>query len=196
MCSPSPRDAAASAGLWGDVKRGTLDVVSSDHSGCELRRRAGKRVHGNDAPFRDIPNGVPGLAARLPIMFSEGVAKGRIDLCAFVRLASTNPAKLFGLYPRKGTIAPGADADLVLWDAGKRVTITNELMQHTIDYTPYEGMEVTGWPVATVKGGRVAMRDGKVQAEPGTGQFLARGPYDLIKPTGVLPDGFDAAQFI
>ena len=75
------------------------------------------------------------------------------------------------------------------------VTITNALMQHVIDYTPYEGMEVTGWPVATVKGGRVAMRDGKVQAEPGSGPFLARGPYDLIKPRGVLPDGFDAAQF-
>ena len=67
---------------------------------------------------------------------------------------------------------------MVLWDPGKRVTITNELMQHVIDYTPYEGMEVTGWPVATVKGGRVAMRDGKVQAEPGTGQFLPRAPYD------------------
>jgi dihydropyrimidinase len=158
--------------------------------------KASKRIHGNNAPFPDIPNGVPGLAARLPLVFSEGVAKGRIDLNTYVRLVSTNPAKLFGLYPRKGTIAPGADADMVLWDAGKRVTITNELMQHTIDYTPYDGMEVTGWPVATVKGGRVAMRDGKVQAEPGTGQFLPRGPYDLIKPTGVLPDGFDAAQFI
>ena len=87
-------------------------------------------------------------------MFSEGVAKGRIDLNTFVRLIATNPAKLFGLYPRKGTIAPGADADLVLWDPGKKVTITNALMQHVIDYTPYEGMEVTGWPVATVKGGR------------------------------------------
>ena len=77
-------------------------------------------MNGVDAPFRDIPNGVPGLGARLPILFSEGVAKGRIDLCQFVRLVATNPAKLFGLYPRKGTIAPGADADLVLWDPAKR----------------------------------------------------------------------------
>ena len=143
----------------------------------------GKRVNGANAPFPDIPNGVPGLAARLPILFSEGVAKGRIDLEHFVRLTATNPARLFGLYPRKGTIAPGADADLVLWDPGKRVTITNALMQQAIDYTPYEGLEVTGWPVATVTGGRVAMRDGKVQAEPGPGQFLARGPYDMIRPT-------------
>ena len=81
-------------------------------------------------PFRDIPNGVPGLAARLPILFSEGVSKGRIDPCAFVRLTATNPARLFGLYPRKGTIAPGADADIVLWDASKTVRINNGLMQH------------------------------------------------------------------
>ena len=127
---------------------------------------------------------MPGLAARLPIVFSEGVAKGRIDLNTFVRLIATNPAKLFGLYPRKGTIAPGSDADLVLWDPGKRVTITNALMQHAIDYTPYEGLEVTGWPVATVKGGRVAMRDGKVQAEPGSGEVPAARAYEMIKPTG------------
>jgi dihydropyrimidinase len=195
MCSPSPRDAATSAALWGDVQRGTIDVVSSDHSGSSYEGEGGKRIHGNNAPFPDIPNGVPGLAARLPLVFSEGVSKGRIDLNTYVRLIATNPAKLFGLYPRKGTIAPGSDADLVLWDPGKRVAITNALMQHTIDYTPYEGLEVTGWPVATVKGGRVAMRDGKVQAEPGTGQFLPRGPYEMIKPTGVLPDGFDASSF-
>ena len=195
MCSPSPRDAATSAALWGDIQRGTLDVVSSDHSGSSYEGEGGKRIHGNNAPFPDIPNGVPGLASRLPIVFSEGVARGRIDLNTYVRLVATNPAKLFGLYPRKGTIAPGSDADLVVWDPGKRVTITNALMQHTIDYTPYEGLEVTGWPVATVKGGRVAMRDGKVQAEPGSGKFLARAPYDLIKPRGVLPDGFDASRF-
>jgi dihydropyrimidinase len=103
---------------------------------------------------------------------------------------------LFGLYPRKGTIAPGSDADLVLWDTAKQVTLTNALMQHAIDYTPFEGMKVTGWPVVTVKAGRVVMRDGNVQAQPGTGQFLARAPYQLITPRGVVPDGFDAAMFV
>ncbi|HTW68812.1 MAG TPA: dihydropyrimidinase [Acetobacteraceae bacterium] len=196
ICSPSPRTQQDSEGLWQDITRGTLDIVSSDHSGASYEGEGtGKRVHGGNAPFADIPNGVPGLASRLPIVFSEGVAAGRIDANHFVRLTATNPAKLFGLYPRKGTIAPGSDADLVVWDPGKRVTITNALMQHVIDYTPYEGLDVTGWPVATVKGGRVAMRDGKVQAEPGTGTFLARAPYPMIKPRGVLPDGFDAAKF-
>src|SRR5580692_993727 len=196
ICSPSPRDAASRAALWDDIHRGTIDIVSSDHAGSSYEGESkGKRVRGGNAPFPVIPNGVPGLGSRLPIMFSEGVSKGQIDVNTFVRLVASNPAKLFGLYPRKGTIAPGSDADIVLWDPGKQVTITNALLQHVIDYTPYEGMQVTGWPVATVKSGRVAMRDGKVQAEPGTGKFLPRAPYDLIKPRGVLPDGFDAAQF-
>jgi dihydropyrimidinase len=196
MCSPAPRDAAASEGLWKKVRDGVLDVVSSDHSGWSYETPAGKRVHGVDAPFRDIPNGVPGLGSRLPILFSEGVSKGRIDACTFVRLTSSNPARLFGLYPRKGTIAPGADADLVLWDANKQVTITNRLMQHIIDYTPYEGLEVTGWPVSTIRRGEIVMNDGIVQAEPGSGEFLPRGPYDLIKPTGNVPFGFDASAFL
>ncbi len=195
MCSPAPRTKADQEALWADVRRGTLDVVSSDHSGWTFGGARGKPVNGTDAPFRDIPNGVPGLAARLAILFSEGVVKGRIDLNTFVRITATNPARLFGLYPRKGSIAPGFDADLVLWDPARRVTLTNGLMQSVMDYTPYEGLEVTGWPVATLLRGQVAMRDGVVVAEPGQGRFLARGPYEMIRPRGVLPDGFDASTF-
>ena len=194
MCSPAPRDAAAGAGLWEAIRRRTLTVVSSDHSGFSFDGPHGKRAAGADAPFTAIPNGVPGLAARLPILWSEGVAAGRIDPSDFVRLTATEPARLFGL-ARKGRIAPGADADLVLWDPARRTRITNALMQHAIDYTPYEGLEVTGWPVATIRRGSVVMRDGAVQAEPGSGHFLPVGPYDLIRPRGPLPDGFDAAAF-
>ncbi len=195
MCSPAPRDRQASEGLWNAVRRGTLDVVSSDHSGWSYEGGVGKRVHGADAPFRDIPNGVPGLGSRLPVLFSEGVAAGRISLNTFVQVTATNPAKLFGLYPAKGTIAPGADADLVLWDATRRTTITNARLQHVIDYTPYEGLPVTGWPMVTVRRGDIVMRDGVVDAAPGSGRFLPRGPYDLIAPTGRVPDGFDASAF-
>jgi len=194
MCSPSPRDADEHARMWDVVRRGILDVISSDHSGWCYDGDRGKRMNGSDVSFRDIPNGVPGLSARLPVLFSEGVAKGRIDLNHFVRLTATNPARLFGL-TGKGSIAVGFDADLVLWDPARKVTIDNAKMRQAIDYTPYEGMEVTGWPVATLLRGRVAMRDGQVQAEPGSGRFLPRAPYDLIRPRGVLPDGFDAAAY-
>jgi dihydropyrimidinase len=194
MCSPSPRGAEEHARMWGVVRRGIIDVVSSDHSGWCFAGDRGKRMNGADASFRDTPNGVPGLSARLPVLFSEGVGGGNIDLNHFVRLTATNPAKLFGL-AGKGSVAVGYDADLVLWDPQKRVTITNEKMRQAIDYTPYEGMAVTGWPVATLLRGRVAMRDGVVQGEPGTGKFLPRAPYDLIRPRGVLPDGFDASRY-
>jgi dihydropyrimidinase len=193
MCSPAPRDAASPAALWQDVRAGTLDIVSSDHCGFSYEGTRGKKIHGDNAPFPAVPNGIPGLATRLPLVFSEGVAAGRIDLNTFVRLTATNPAKLFGLYPRKGTLAPGADADIVLWDPARRVTIDNAMLHHAIDYTPYQGMEIRGWPVATIARGRVVMRDGRVQAEPGEGRFLARGPYPMIAPRGIVPDGFDAA---
>nr|WP_264185462.1 dihydropyrimidinase [Roseicella aerolata] len=193
MCSPSPRSPEEQGRVWEMIRRGTLDVVSSDHCGFSMGGDRGKAVNGRDAGFDAIPNGIPGLAARLPILFSEGVSKGRITLDDFVRLTATNPARLMGLAPRKGMIAVGADADLVLWDPRKKVTITNALMQHAIDYTPYEGLEVTGWPVATVRRGEVVMRDGVVQAEPGTGRFLPRGPYAMVQPRGVLENGFDAA---
>jgi dihydropyrimidinase len=193
MCSPSPRGKAEQEGVWRMIRRGVLDVVSSDHSGWSYGSVRGKLANGPDAPFRDIPNGVPGLAARLPVLFSEGVAKGRITLDEFARITATNPARLMGLAPRKGLIQVGADADLVLWDAARNVTITNARMQHAIDYTPFEGMEVTGWPVITLRRGVVVMRDDAVMAEPGTGEFLPRGPYAMIRPTGVLADGFDAA---
>ena len=192
MCSPAPRDTAEHARIWEMIRRGTLDVVSSDHCGFSFAGDKGKAAAGRDASFEKIPNGIPGLAARLPIMFSEGVSKGRIGIEDFVRLTSTNPARIMGLYPQKGAIQPGSDADLVLWDPTKKVTLTNALMQHAIDYTPYEGLEVTGWPVATLRRGEVVMRDGKVQAEPGTGQYLPRGPYDLVKPRGLTADGFGA----
>jgi dihydropyrimidinase len=195
MCSPAPREAGVRDALWRDIKARTLDVISSDHSGFCYDGPLGKRINGLNPPFTDIPNGVPGIAARLPLLFSEGVNKSRITLCEFVALTATNPADLFGLSPRKGRIVPGTDADLVLWDPTKRVTIANPLMQHAIDYTPYEGFEATGWPVMTIVRGRKVMEDGRVDVEPGYGEFIPRGRYDLIKPSGMLADGFDASMF-
>ncbi len=119
---------------------------------------------------------------------SEG---GRIDLSQFVALSATNPAKLFGLYPKKGTIAPGSDADIAIWDPSKQVTIRQADLHHAIDYTPYEGFQVTGWPVTTLSRGKVVADGGDFVGERGHGQFLARAPYDYIKPRGVFPSPFD-----
>ncbi|MGH7120205.1 MAG: dihydropyrimidinase [Acetobacteraceae bacterium] len=195
VCSPPPRDTTEHERMWDMIRRGVIDVVSSDHAGRSYGGPNGKQALAAKGNFRNIPNGVPGLAARMPLIFSEGVSKGRMDVNKFVRLTATTPAKRFGLYPRKGSIAIGADADLALWDPTRRVTLAHAQMQQAIDYTPYEGMEVVGWPVAVVRRGEVVMRDGIVQAEPGSGVFLPRAPYAAATPRGVIPDGFDASRF-
>jgi dihydropyrimidinase len=102
------------------------------------------------------------------------VSKGRISLSDFVALSATNHAKMYGLYPRKGSIMVGADADIAIWDPEKKVTLSQDLMQHGSDYTPYEGIEVTGWPVKTLLRGALVVDDGRVVGAPGRGQFQAR----------------------
>jgi dihydropyrimidinase len=131
-----------------------------------------------------VANGVPGLEVRLPLLFSEGVGKGRITLERFVEVAATAAAKLYGLYPRKGTIAVGADADIAIWDPDKKVRISHEMLHDNMDYTPYEGREVTGWPVLTLSRGRTVWRDGEVLGTPGQGRFL---PCDLPESRGLRP---------
>jgi dihydropyrimidinase len=191
MFAPAARTKADQENLWQRIREGTITVVSSDHSPLKYNHPCGKMLAGSDAPFHRIPNGVPGVAARLPIVFSEGVAKGRIDAQMFVNLVSTMPAKLFGLYPKKGAIAVGSDADIVLWDAHRRRTLTNSLMHHGSDYTPFEGLETTGSPVSVFLRGRLAFHADTVLSQPGDGHFLPRSPYALIQPTGHFPAGFD-----
>jgi dihydropyrimidinase len=127
---------------------------------------------------------VPGIELRLPLLFSEGVGKGRIDLNRFVALAATNAAKIYGLYPRKGTIAVGADADIAIWDPERTVTVTHDLLHDNMDYTPYEGMTLKGWPIVTLSRGEIVWRDGEVHAKPGRGQFLRseRHPTTAKRP--------------
>lgn len=194
MCSPAPRGADAAAGLWAQAAGGAIWNVSSDHSGFSFEGPRGKRQAGAAPSFRDVLNGVPGLAARLPLLFSEGVSAGRISAPNFVRLTASNPARLFGLHD-KGRIEPGADADIVLWDPDKRVTLTNALMQHAIDHTPYEGRIVTGWPALTMRRGEIVMQDGVVTARPCSGRYLPCEQYDFIRPTGRLANGFNASAF-
>ena len=172
VCSPPPRDAASQEAIWRGLRSGVFHVFSSDHAAFRFDHPEGKKRHGENAPFVKVPNGVPGVETRLPILFSEGVNKGRIDLGTFVALTATNPAKLYGLYPRKGSIAVGGDADLVIWDKDREVVITNDKLHHNCDYTPYEGLSVRGWPAVVFSRGEIVVEEGKLLAQPGQGQFL------------------------
>jgi dihydropyrimidinase len=173
ICSPPPRDEHHQRAVWRGLANGTFQVFSSDHAPFRYQDPRGKLAGGPDAHFSRIPNGIPGLETRLPLLFSEGVGRGRIDLRRFVDLTATAPARLYGLYPRKGSIAIGADADLVLWDPRREVTVRNADLHHNVDYTPYEGMSLTGWPVVTISRGEIVCRDGELLGVPGRGSFLA-----------------------
>ena len=179
VCSPPPRDKAHQQSVWDGLVSGVFQVFSSDHAPFRYDDAHGKKLGGKAVPFRYIPNGIPGLETRLPLLFSEGVGKGRIDINTFVALTATNPAKIYGLYPRKGTIAVGSDADLVIWDADRELTITNAMLHHNVDYTPYEGMKIKGWPKMTLSRGEVIYGDGKLLAKCGRGRFLK---CDLPQP--------------
>jgi dihydropyrimidinase len=179
VCSPPPRDEASQKGCWQGLETGVFQVFSSDHCPFRYNDPQGKLVPKGRTSFRWVPNGIPGVETRLPILFSEGVVKGRISLNQFVALTSTNHAKMYGLHPKKGTIAVGADADIAIWDPERRVTISQSLLHHGSDYTPYEGLEVTGWPVTTLVRGVTVVRDGALVAAGKTGQHVARNrsPY-------------------
>ncbi len=172
VCSPPPRDIANQRAVWQALANGAFHVFSSDHAPFRYDDPHGKRLGGKEVSFPYIPNGIPGLETRLPLLFSEGVGKERLTVHEFVALTSTNPARMYGLYPRKGTIAVGSDADLVVWDESREVTITNDLLHHAIDYTPYEGMRVRGWPAVTLSRGEVVWQEGEYVGREGRGEFL------------------------
>jgi dihydropyrimidinase len=181
MCSPPPRDKASQAALWQGLKDGLFDILSSDHAPYRFDAE-GKKLHGTDASFRKVANGLPGLETRAPILFSEGVVAGRIDIERFVALNSSNAARIYGLYPRKGTISVGADADIAIWDPEKKVVIRNADLHHNVDYTPFEGMMVQGWPVTVLSRGDVVCDAGVLHGAKGRGRFLECGPPEPMAP--------------
>jgi dihydropyrimidinase len=178
VCSPPPRDASNQQVIWNALADGLFTVFSSDHAPFRYDAPEGKKPGGEEVAFRHIPNGIPGLETRLPLLYSEGVLGGRITLQRFVELTSTNPAKAYGLHPRKGTIAVGSDADLVIWGEGERI-IRNTDLHHAVDYTPYEGIPVAAWPVLTLAGGEVVWDGGGFHPRAGRGRFLRCGPPTL-----------------
>jgi dihydropyrimidinase len=187
VCSPPPRDAASQQACWEGLQQKVFSLFSSDHCPFRYDDPHGKLVPQGRTSFRWVPNGIPGIETRLPILFSEGVGKGRISLNEFVALTATNHAKTYGLYPRKGTIAVGSDADIVIWDGARDVTISQQLLHHGADYTPYEGIKVTGWPVSTMVRGKFVVRDGKLTGAKGGGAYVSRDKSPLAVPAGHVP---------
>ena len=175
VCSPPPRTTDDQAAIWAGIEQGVFTTFSSDHAPFRYDDVEGKLNPRARTSFRWVPNGIPGIETRLPILFSEGVAKGRISPEQFVALTSTNHARMYGLYPKKGTIAVGADADLTLWDPHRKETIRQEILHHGADYTPWEGFAVTGWPVVTICRGAVVAEEGRLVGAPDHGTHLARG---------------------
>jgi dihydropyrimidinase len=192
-CSPPPRDHASQEAMWRGIVNGTFQIVSSDHAPFRFDK-SGKLIHGTDAPFKKIPNGIPGLEVRMPLLFSEGVQKGRIDIHRFIDLTATHPAKLFGLFPQKGTIASGSDADLAIWDPNKDVVVRWENLHDNVGYTPYEGYRLRGWPITVISRGRVVVQDGQLHAERGSGRFLSRERLEAAVPLGRTSDAITLAR--
>ena len=159
--------------LWNGLKRDHLQVVSTDH--CPFCFKEQKELGRDD--FTKIPNGGPGVEHRLSLIYSGGVSQGRLSVNRFVELVSTTPAKLFGLYPRKGTIAVGSDADLVIFDPNRKHTISAKTHHMRVDYSMFEGIEVTGMPLMVISHGKVIVDGDTFLGQAGSGTFLKRASY-------------------
>ena len=175
VCSPPPRDLESQKAIWEGLIDGTFDIFSSDHCPFKFKDKKGKDRPGARTSFKWVPNGIPGVETRLPILFSEGVSKKRITIERFVELTSTNPAKMYGLYPQKGSIKIGADADLTIWDPNKIDKIKQSKLHHGSDYTPYEDLEIKGWPIETWLRGIKIYGNGEFIVKENMGKYISRG---------------------
>ncbi|HWR41749.1 dihydropyrimidinase [Sporomusa sp.] len=177
VMSPPLRAKENQAYLWNGLKTGILDTVATDH--CSFNFRGQKDLGRED--FSKIPNGAPGVEHRLGLLYTYGVQAGKLSLTQFVDKMATKPAKLFGIYPQKGTIAPGSHADLVLWDENRRFTIGAASHAHNVDYSPYEGIEQQGQSIHVFLRGRQVVRNGVVCVESPQGQYLFRKQFPQDK---------------
>ncbi|MBK9627919.1 MAG: dihydropyrimidinase [Flavobacteriales bacterium] len=169
VMSPPLREKKDQAALWGAIDQGTVQVVATDHCPFMMAQKAM-----GSADFSKIPNGHPAIEHRMELLFSEGVNKKRITVNKFVEVTATNPAKIFGMFPRKGTIGIGSDADIILLDPNERHTLSAKTHHMNVDYSGYEGMELTGKVKTTILRGQVAVHNGEVRIKKGYGSFVKR----------------------
>jgi dihydropyrimidinase len=172
VMSPPLREKAKRDQLWRGLAFGDLQAISTDH--CPFCMKEQKELGRHD--FSKIPNGAPGIETRMSLVFDGGVGPGHISLNRFVELTSTSPAKIFGLFPRKGTIAPGSDADIVVFDPNRKITLSYRTLHMNVDYNPYEGRQVTGATDTVLSRGRVIIEDGTFVGRRGAGSFVRRAP--------------------
>jgi len=170
VMSPPIRPKGHAASLWGAIRAGQIQVVGTDH--CPFNLKGQKELGRSD--FRKIPNGAAGIEDRLKLLYTYGVMKGRITINQMVAITSTNPAKIFGMYPRKGSISVGADADLVIWQPDGEGTISAMTHYHRVDTSIFEGYRTIGSPAIVIADGRVQCEEGKLMVEPGAGRFIPR----------------------
>lgn len=170
VMSPPLRSKENQEPLWRGLAKNHLQNVATDHCSFDFK---GQKEMGREF-FGAIPNGAAGVELRTALIFDRGVNSNKISLNRFVEITATNPAKIFGMYPQKGTIAVGTDADLVVFDKDLTKTITQSMLHENVDYTPYEGFKITGFPVTTLSRGKIVMQDGKFTGEIGAGKFIAR----------------------
>jgi len=180
VISPPLRSKDHQDELWRGLKTGILDTIATDH--CSFNYKGQKDLGLND--FSKIPSGAPGVETRMSLLYTYGVMTGKLTINEFVALTSTNAAKLFGLFPRKGTIAPGSDADLVVWDPRVSSTITVETLHQQVDYTPYEGFKQQGQAKQVFLRGKQIVKDGQLQVESPTGIYCSRKPFLKRKVVG------------
>ena len=172
VMSPPLREKRNQDVMWNGLRDGIVSTLATDH--CPFDFATQKKMGEKD--FTKIPNGIPSLEDRINVFFTYGVKRGRLDLHRFVDTASTKAAKLFGMFPKKGTIQPGSDADLVVYDPNYRGTISAKTQQMIVDYNPFEGTAIEGRPSVVTVRGQIAVRDGKFVGQPGRGRFLQREP--------------------
>ena len=170
VMTPALREKWNQEELWQGLKFRDLETIATDH--CPFCFKDQKEL-GRES-FTKIPNGAPGVENRMSLVFDGGVNKGRISLNRFVELTSTSPAKIFGLFPRKGTIAPGSDADIVVFDPERKMRLAAKTLHMKVDYSPYEGREVTGVTDTVISRGRIVIDGGKFTGKAGSGAFLRR----------------------
>src|SRR4026209_1762498 len=170
--SPPLRARETQDRLWRGLAFNDLQAISTDH--CPFCMKEQKELGEGD--FSKIPNGAPGIETRMSLVYDGGVRTGRLSLNRFVELTSTSPAKIFGLFPRKGTIAPGSDADIVIFDPEKKITLSVKTLHMKVDYNPYEGRTVKGSPAFVISGGEVIIDGDRFVGRKGSGRFLSRGP--------------------